>query len=487
MPVTLTELRLPSLQSGIVWLAFFWLLLTEILVGFSLAVAGPSTTVLVVVMLVAPAALLIRAEHLVILTLGALFFSRLLVDFGAPSTLNFAHFPLAILALVKLLERPADQEIGRLIGWLAVSLALVLISSALTSWQAFRPLIAWITLIEPFVFFGLVASLDTESKVRLKTFAIWIAVAQIPFALSQFASSGVGDVVQGTLVGQGAGHHIMGAICAAAGWMLLFTAKRRSGLWILLGLALIAVGVLADAKQVYGALIAAVLVAGVFQLRSRRGAATLLLPAAILLAIIFASAQFYSPMERVLNKEIVAQVTGDKVEQATAVVGELGLDNSLLGVGAGNGLSRTSLASVPGYGNVPALLIGDEPSAIALRELRGFDTIGTSSVDSPFSSWIGIYTDSGVLGLALYLVLAFSVSRILKNSDEGHRKSSYMLLTFAVLLGFIFTWLEEPAFTVFLAVLLASGVRPAQSTGRRGLSVALQGLTRPLSAFRGSS
>ena len=163
--------------------------------------------------------------------------------------------------------------------------------------------------------------MDDESKVRLRSFAIWIAIAQIPFVLSQFASSGIGDLVQGTLVGQGAGHHIMGAITAAAGWMLLFTAKRRSGVWVLLGLALIGLGVLADAKQVYGALIAAVLLASVFQLRSRRTAATLLMPAAILLAIVFASAQFYAPMERVLNQQIVAQVTGDKVEQATDIIG----------------------------------------------------------------------------------------------------------------------------------------------------------------------
>lgn len=332
------------------------------------------------------------------------------------------------------------------------------------------------------------ASMDDESKVRLRSFAIWIAIAQIPFVLSQFASSGIGDLVQGTLVGQGAGHHIMGAITAAAGWMLLFTAKRRSGVWVLLGLALIGLGVLADAKQVYGALIAAVLLASVFQLRSRRTAATLLMPAAILLAIVFASAQFYAPMERVLNQQIVAQVTGDKVEQATDIIGELGIDNALLGLGAGNGLSRTSLASVSGYGNVPPLLMGDTPSTIAVRELRGFDTGGASSVDSPFSSWLGIYTDSGVLGLVMYLVLAFLVWKRLKSSSESHKKSSYMLLAFAALLGFIFTWLEEPAFTVFLAVLLASGVRPpAEGVVQRGLSAGLQGLSRPLSALRRSS
>ena len=126
MPTKLAGWSLPSAQTRLVLMALFWLLLTEVLVGISLAVVGPSTTVLVAVLLVAPAALLIRAEHLVLLTLGALFFSRLLVDFGAPSTLNFAHFPLAILALVKLLERPADQESGRLITWLVLSLVLTL-------------------------------------------------------------------------------------------------------------------------------------------------------------------------------------------------------------------------------------------------------------------------------------------------------------------------------------------------------------------------
>lgn len=336
-------------------------------------------------------------------------------------------------------------------------------------------------------FFGLVASMDEESKVRLRSFAIWIAVAQIPFALSQFASNGVGDLVQGTLVGQGAGHHIMGAVTAAAGWMLLFTAKRRLGVWAAVGVLLLLIGVLADAKQVYGALIAAVLIAAFFQMRGRRAVATVPIPASILLAIVFASALFHAPMERLLSTQIIARVTDGKVEHSTDVIAELGVDNALLGLGAGNGLSRTSLASVSGYGSVPPLLVGDEPSALAARELGGFDATLTSSVDSPFSSWLGIYTDSGLLGLALYLGLALSVWQALKNSDESHKRSSYMLLVFAALLGFVFTWLEEPVFTVFLAVLLACGVRSAESTGQRGLGAALHGLSRPWSALRRSS
>src|SRR4051812_21923975 len=83
-----------------------------VLVGGLLAVLGASTTVLLVVLLVAPLAFVIRTELLVQATLVSLFFSHFLVSFGAPSTLTFAHFPLAIVAFLRLIQDSGSSNRG---------------------------------------------------------------------------------------------------------------------------------------------------------------------------------------------------------------------------------------------------------------------------------------------------------------------------------------------------------------------------------------
>jgi hypothetical protein len=473
-----------SHQSRIALIAIVWLMGAELGLGLALGMIGPSTTVLLALVLVAPAALLIRPDQLVAVALLSLLFSRPLVELGAPETLNFVHFPLALLALVKLLEQQADEANGRLIAWLLVSLGVAVLS-AVTSWEAFRPLVAWLTLAEPFIFFGLVGTLDEARRGRMRFLALVCCAVQIPFALVQFAQGGIGDGVQGTLMGQGGGHHVVGAIALCAGWSLLATGRRTLAA-VSLGLALGALGVLADAKQVYGAFVLAVLIAGLLQIRGRAAGSSLLLPGMVLIATVYVSAQIYPPMQHVLSREIISATAADKYGKATEIVDEMGVGNMMLGLGAGNGLSRTALASVPGYGSAPPFLVGTEPAPLAIRELYGYDQIRASSVDSPFSSWLGIYTDTGLLGVAAYAGLVSCVVRALATASDAHRRSSYTLLVFAACLGVAFTWLEEPAFTVLLAVLIGTGVQRGASTGRRGPGAALQVFSRSLPSLRRS-
>lgn len=436
-----------------------WFLLAEVALGLLLPTLGPTGAILVVVVVAAPVVMLVKAEHLVVLTMLSLYFSRLLVYYGAPSLLNYAHYPLAIVAMLQLLQTRGDVNRG-LITALIVSLALTILSSAVGAWNAFRPILAWLTLYEPFIFFGLVVALDEPAKRHVRRLAIVIAFIQLPWAVSQFAAHSFGDPVQGTLVGQGAGHHIMGAICAAAGWLLLFSGKRTP-LLVFGSLALLGVGVLSDAKQIYGALIVAVMLVGVLQ--ARRVATSLLVPGIVLMALIYVSAQFYEPMEMIVDTKLGEELFGNKIEQASGIASDMGSGQSMLGLGAGNGLSRVALTSVPGFSTtVPAFIVGDDPSTLATAALAGYDEGEVSSAASPFSSWIGIYSDLGVLGLFAYVVAAAMAIRQLRRAGESHKRICYVLLGLAAVLGYVFTWLEEPSFTVFIALLMATGVPTAK-------------------------
>ena len=451
-------------------------------VGLLLPMGGSSLAIIFAVMLVAPAAFMLKSEHVVVLALAAMFVSRLLVLGGFPSMVAFAHFPLAIVALIKLMHLPSGRSNRQLLAWLFISLALTLLSAVVTTWEAFRPLLAWVTLTEPFIFFGLVAAMPAESKLRLRKLLIGIAIAQLPLAVMQFAVYGVGDHVQGTLIGQGAGHHIMGAICAATGWLILWANGKRTAAWAVLAIALLVVGILADAKQVYGALIAGMVVVGVIQFR--HVGPSLIGPAVVMVAVVFVSAHFYAPMGRVVDTSLGEQLFGNKVDQITEVSEAMGLGRSLTGLGAGNGLSRTALSSVPGYGSVPTLIVGDDPAPIADRALANYDAGRVSSAASPFSSWLGIYSDLGVLGVATYLVLAGLVVYQLRTASAEHRRVSYTLLAFAAVLGYVFTWLEEPAFTVFIAVLIASGIPEPVSKAVANKQISEQGVMATVTPLR---
>ena len=84
-----------------------------------------------------------------LLSLALLFLCRLLVTMGGPTTLNFAHFPLAALAMIKLLERPGERSDRALNLWLLASLLFTLAAAALTSWQAVRPFVSFTWQEEP--------------------------------------------------------------------------------------------------------------------------------------------------------------------------------------------------------------------------------------------------------------------------------------------------------------------------------------------------
>jgi hypothetical protein len=72
-----------------------------------------------------------------------------------------------------------------------------------------------------------------------------------------------------------------------------------------------------------------------------------------------------------------------------------------------------------------------------------------SSFFSPLWGWVGIWGDSGLLGLAAYLYLGSIVWRRLCTDDF----SKFMLLTVLVN-GFIFTLMEEPGYMLSMAMVV---------------------------------
>ena len=414
-------------------------------------------------LLLMPMALSLSGERLILGAVSLALFSRLLVAFGAPPLLNYAHFGLALIALLKLTER-RGAGIGTVafdIGLLGLALA-VITSAVANGAHPLRAAFFWLTLIEPFLFLALIMDMEEASRKRLRHFLVALAVAQLPFIGVQFLLHGIGDDVQGTLLDQGAGHHVIGAVGVVAGVLLIAGSRQDDSLrplrWALAG-ALLLVGIFSDAKQVYGAV--GLATAAVMLSLVHRGMKSLLPLALLLSAIIASGTQFYPALAQAFDIDLMRSAAEGKFDQAQDIVANLGWHGSLLGFGPGNGVSRVALAAVPEYGNVPTAILGDQPSQLASAALAAYPAGTVSSALSPFASWLSIYGDVGILGLAMYLLLGLWVWRSLARSATNERSLGRLLLLFAAVLGLAFMWLEEPAFMLYLAAAIGTCLNPA--------------------------
>jgi hypothetical protein len=403
----------------------------------------------------------LEVEQLVLGAVGLALFARLLLPLGAPSFLVYAHYAVALCALVKLAEgqlpRIAPTLFRTGIGGLS---AVVVVSAAAGGWHALRPAFFWLSIVEPFLLLALLAGQPAALRARVRRWLILFATVQIPFAVVQFALHGWGDGVRGTLLGDGAGAHILGAV-ALVGGVLVATdstpGRRRSWRYLLAG-ALFALPVLADAKQVYAVLVLAGLPFVLFAALGGRGR-VLQLGIFVALAVAIGS-QVYTPLGGIVNVGRAEQSSHEKSDAVRYVLHRIGWSGSAIGVGPGNGVSRVALTTTPGYGHVPHAVLGGGPAALATDVVQRNNQRDHSSVDSAFSSWLGLFSDVGLAGIAAYLLLGLWAVRSLAGAPPTERALGRFLLLYAAVLGVAFTWLEEPEFTLFLAAavgVLAAG------------------------------
>ncbi len=455
----LTVFQVPMVVAGVSVLA--------IIVGLAQLVAPIIGPAMIIGVVTSPLVLVVPLDLQVIGVLVLLVCSRLLLLVGAPSLITYAHFGLLLLMLAGLMLRqvilrvppaPIPARIYRLMAILAI---VICTSAAINGWYAFRPILSWLTWIEPFVLFAVVYSLSAPARKRIRLVLVGLAVLQIPFALSQFAQHGGGDDVKGTLIAQGAGHHILGAIGIIGGLILILDRPSHSALQLwrvgLLGM-LFSLGLLSDAKQVYGALAIAALP---FVLPMARTRPTMVITGALLIVgLAFVGPLLDPSFATTFNRKDVERNLTNKFSYVPYIVNHLGPVSTVIGDGPGIGASRIAQLTLPAYGHVPTFLVGSAPAPLAdhlqqadMKRLKGRTG---SSTDSPLNSVISLFTDLGIVGCVVYFALSTAVWRALANYPPFARTIGQTLLLMALILGLVFTWLEEPVYTVYLATTLAT-------------------------------
>ncbi|MGH8935437.1 MAG: hypothetical protein ACRDXD_04080 [Acidimicrobiia bacterium] len=401
---------------------------------------------------------------------------------GAPAVVNFLHFPLVGLAYTLARRRSRVRAIRtgeRLLALSAILTAASWLGGSDSS--LLRTMLLWPVLMEPFVVILAVWHLSAQGIPSrwARYLAVGIVLAEVPIAVGQALAFGIGDAVQGTLVQQGAGHHVLGAIglmvaLAALATLMNGQASSRSiAIPAILGGFLLAV--ITDMKQgvaVFFLVLPFLVLRGLRQRRiTVRGFASAFpraLGAAALAAALGFGAIFFNQGFRLAVTEPWRLPTTLEAKTAALSLSLAAMAENhiayLVGLGPGTTFTRVAWLSSPlgEQSFLYALRLKPTPITLEMTNALVSNPLWmASSLSSPFSTWTGVFGDLGLLGLLTYAGLWWVSWRAARKSGQGLAAQAVILFTAA--LGFLFNWMEEPVL-VMTAALVIGGTTSVQET-----------------------
>lgn len=407
--------------------------------------------------------------------------SRLVVAIDlAPSMLNFVHFPLTLgavfVAVVYGTHRSAAAT-SIAVGALAL-LLLSLISWLFNGGEFLRPVLNWLVFLEPFfIIYALTGSrLQAHQRTELWVLVLAITFLQLPLTIWQKLTVGSmdPDLVQGTFIGLGAGHHVAGGVallgtlvCTARGLSTTATMQRLA--WLTAGALLFIIPVLSDAKQNIAAFLP---VLGLLLVSFHVRWVALMAAVPVLALTLFIAFTTYEPLQAITSSSSVERGLQAKTQGMRIVANHLSENPAgwPFGLGPGNSVSRVALMGMERYlkpdSPVALLGLGLAPTTQQIWQMGAEASQGWlfsgSSVWTGISSWIALLGDLGLMGLSLYLWMSWTLWRHLQAIHRHWQTTaakSVLLMT--SLLGLIYSWLEEPAFTLLVALVVGLGLTVA--------------------------
>ncbi|MGH8874250.1 MAG: hypothetical protein ACRDVM_03225, partial [Acidimicrobiia bacterium] len=354
---------------------------------------------------------------------------------------------------------------------------LVVLSAVLTaaSWlggsdsSLLRTMLLWPVLMEPFVVILTVCHLSAQGLPSrwARHLAVGIVLAEVPVAASQALAFGIGDAVQGTLVEQGAGHHVLGLMGLAVALvgladLVMGQASLRSwsGAMVVGGFSL---GVLTDVKQGLALffLVAALLMAIGLRRRSRISSRTLVTvgTVAALVALVAVLNTFSLAAREPWRASSFLGAKGAALATSTELMAKAPM-GYLVGLGPGTTYTRVAWLTSPLGEDSFLQRFELQPTAVTARLAEEWIRNPlwlASSVSSPFSTWTGVYGDLGTLGLLAYAALWWLPMRVASRSDT-EKLGVRVLVVFSVCLGLLFNWLEEPQYVLTVGLLIGAAI-----------------------------
>lgn len=419
---------------------------------------------------------LLANSNLTLVAIATALFPRVLTALKVPSMINFLHFAMIPFACGSVLysSRSRDREQIAISKHLLLSLFLFLIvvfaSALLNNAGIVNAILDYLLLTEPYILILTIVCLPmtANSYQRFRKWILHAALINLVFAYTQryvFRLEklvGLEDNIKGIFIGQGAGHVLGGSVAMTFAVYYFFSAKTRP-LWFRIAIVLACFNhiVISDTKQVLFSFIVGYILLYFVNLKD--------IKKAILYSLVGAAfcGGFYWAIYNVealsaFTTWIRPEIYGADGEATRLKFATFRLVpqhfhsplNWLLGLGPGHTVGRLGGWMLETYwGLLSPLGATIHPVSKEIWIAVGASWLGDqSSLFSPLFGWAGIWGDLGLLGLVAYFYMAFLVWRYVAISEL----SKYLMLT-VFAFGLVFSQLEEPGYTLFVATMIGLG------------------------------
>lgn len=418
-----------------------------------------------------------NSTNLIIFAFAIVFYSRIICStLGIPSIVSHAHFVVIPLVFwIILTTAPTkDAKQIKLTYYLLSGLFLfftVIVASALWNQAGFiNAIISFMMLGEPIIFLTAIVSIpmSAASYLKIKRWLMWSALINFVLAAMQkplidadklYAEGFNGtDGCGGVFFVSGAGNYVSASVSLA--FALYFFNDKKIPFWIRL-LALIASFwqlLFSDSKQLILAYIIAWIL--LILLNSQDLSKTIrLMIGIIIFGLVFfwciQNIEGFSSFTAWARPELY-ETDGEawyaKFYAVRAIIDNFQSPiNWFVGLGPGHTVSRLGAWFINDYWSI-LIHLGTTYTSIGLDARSFVDRFWltySSSLFSPIFGWAGIWGDLGLFGLGAYLYLAYLVWQ-----NFGLDSSLKVTLLSVLVLGFIFTQMEEPGYMVSIALLL---------------------------------
>jgi hypothetical protein len=404
---------------------------------------------------------------------------------GLPDVFNFIHYPAALAFAVAAAHRPRHERSRLPAGrWMTGLLLLTALSSIANSTNPLRGLMFLLILGEPVVVIWAIQrwGVDEATEARVGRLAFVGLLIQIPLGVWQGSMGGWYDSVQGTMVGHGAGAHILGGLFALGLfiWLAAIFDGRHSWFTAVV-VGGVAFGMMAAAGAVQVIILAAVALPATLLFRARerpfnsgregvraRWNASRIAITLVLVVLVLTAPSWIDSIAPGTSSRAADLASPSRLEEVV-LAKERAQSNPLqflLGSGPGTSASRAALLLTP-YNTKPGSFLLElpiEPTALALRYSLASKSISAGgSAESAASSILGVIGDLGIVGLLGLVFMFLGMYRASNRLRSWLAPAVAAALVMAFGLSFIDNWLEYPEFSVPLAILIGFG-----TTTRRG-------------------
>lgn len=415
-------------------------------------------------------------SNLVLFGIATALFSRVLMPLKIPSPINFLHFVAVPFACGSVLLRSRSRDLKQIAisKQLIVGIFLLLvvtISSALVNDAGvINAVLDFLLLAEPFILILTIVCMpmSQEGFQRFRSWILRFAMINLLFAYVQkyvFRMDkliGLEDNVKGIFIGQGAGHVIGGSVALTFAVYYFVTAKAKP-LWFRLVIVLACFNhiIISDTKQVLLSFIAGYVLLYLVNIKDIGKTLMYLTIGAVFLGAFYwaiYNIEALQPFSVWIRPEIYGpDGEATQLKMATFRIVPTYFESSIgwwLGLGPGHTVGRLGGWMLESYWSLLQPLGATmHPASKAIWQAVADSWLGDqSSLFSPLFGWAGIWGDLGLLGLAAYFYLAFLVWWHVCVVDL----SKYLMLTVLVF-GLIFSQLEEPGYTLFVASMIGLG------------------------------